>query len=45
MLSEVVGGDEGHDMDLGVFQVVNRVCLDGGVIDGAVHPLGMAVGP
>ena len=44
-LGEVVGGDEGQDMSLQAFQVVVVVDLDRGVLDRAVHPLGLAIGP
>ena len=45
MLGEVVGGDEGQDVGLEAFQVVVVVDLDCGVLDRAVHPFGLAVGP
>ena len=45
MFGEVVGGDEGQDMGLEAFQIVVMVDLDRGVLDRAVHPLGLAVGP
>ncbi len=44
MLGEVVGGDEGQDVHLEAFQVVVVEVPDRGVLDGAVHPLGLAIG-
>jgi hypothetical protein len=40
-----LGGDEGQDMGLEAFQIVVVEDLDRGVLDGAVHALGLAVGP
>ena len=45
MFGEVVSGDEGRDVGFEVFQVVVMVGLDRGVLDRAVHPLSLAVGP
>lgn len=45
MLGEVVGCDEGQDMVFEAFQIVVMVGLDGSVLDGAVHSLGLAIGP
>lgn len=45
MLGEVAGSNKGQDMGLQAFQVVVVVNLHGGVLDRAVHPLGLAVGP
>ena len=45
MFGEVVSGDEGRDVSFEIFQVVVMVGLDRGVLDRAVHPLGLAVGP
>ena len=45
MFGEVVCGDEGHDVGFEIFQVVVMVGLDRGVLDRAVHPLSLAVGP
>jgi len=45
MFGEVVGGDEGQDMGFQAFQIVIVVDLDGGVLDGAVHPLNLAIRP
>src|ERR1700722_2752189 len=43
VLGEVVGGGEGQDMGLQAVQIV--VVEDCGVLDRAVHSLGLAVGP
>ena len=45
MFGEVVSSDEGQDMGLETFQVVIMVDLDGGVLDGSVHPLGLTICP
>jgi hypothetical protein len=45
MLGEVVGSGEGQDMDPEGIEVRIVEGLDGGVLDGAVHPLGLAIGP
>ena len=45
VLGEVVGGDEGQDMGLQAVQIVVVEDLDCGVLDRAVHSLGLAVGP
>jgi hypothetical protein len=45
VLGEVVGGDEGQDMGLQAMQIVVVEDLDCGVLDGAVHSLGLSVGP
>ena len=45
MLGEVVGGDEGQDAGLQALQVVVVVDRHRGVLDRAVHALGLAIGP
>src|SRR5215207_6257641 len=45
VLGEVVGRQKGQDMGLQAFQVRIVEHLDGGVLHGAVHPLGLAVRP
>ena len=45
VFGEIVGGDEGQDMGLQAFQVVIMVGLHRGVLDRAIHPLGLTVGP
>jgi len=45
VLGEIVCGDEGQDVGLEAFQIIIVVGLDRGVLDGAVHPLGLAIGP
>ena len=44
MLGEVVGRDEGQHVGPEAFDVLMVEDLDGGVLDGAVHPFGLAVG-
>ena len=45
MFGEVVGLDEGQDVGPESLEVGVMEGLDGGFLDGAVHPLGLAVGP
>src|SRR3954466_1789347 len=45
VLGEVVGHDEGQDVGLQALQVGVVEDLDGPVLDGPVHPLGLAVRP
>lgn len=45
MFGEVVSSDESQDMSLEAFHVVIVVDLDGGVLDSAVHPLGLTIRP
>src|SRR5215204_767551 len=45
VLGEVVGGHEGEDVGLEAFQLLVVEGLHGGVLDGPVHALGLAVGP
>ena len=45
VLGEVVGGDEGQDVGAQGCRVVVVVDLDGRLLDRAIHPLGLAVGP
>jgi hypothetical protein len=44
-LAELVGGHEGEDVGLEAFQVLVVEGLHGGVLDGPVHALGLAIGP
>src|SRR3712207_8025487 len=43
VLGEVVGPDEGQDVRLEGIEIRVVEGLDGGVLDAAVHPLGLAV--
>src|SRR3712207_8472940 len=45
VLGKVVGGDERQDVRLESIEIRVVEGLDGGVLDGAVHPLGLAVRP
>ena len=45
MLGEVVGRHESKDVCFEAFKVGIVERLDGGVLNGAVHPLGLAIGP
>ena len=45
MLAEIIGLDEGQDVGLEGLKVRIVEGLDGGLLDGAVHPFGLAVGP
>ncbi len=45
MLGEVVGRHESQDVGLETVEVWVVERLDGGFLDGAVHPFGLTVGP
>ncbi len=45
MFGKVAGSNKGQDMGLQAFQVVVVINLHGRVLDRAIHPLGLAVGP
>src|SRR3954447_22581704 len=45
VLGEVVGGNEGEDVGLEALQVLVVERLHGGVLDGPVHALGLAISP
>jgi hypothetical protein len=44
-LAEVVGGDEVVEVLPELYVAVVMIAVDGSVLDGAVHPLDLAVGP
>lgn len=45
VLGEVVGGHEGQDVGLEAFEIVIVIDFDDRLLDGAAHPLGLAIGP
>ena len=45
MFGEVVGGDEAEHVSLEAFEVVVVEGFDGSILHGAVHSLGLAIGP